>query len=162
MSGLMTEAPHIRRYQPGEEAALFEVYFTAIHLVACHDYTVEQVEAWAPRNLDMTLWRNRIRGINPFVADLNGELVGYADVQSNGYIDHFFVSGKHPRRGIGSLLMKRILAEANSLAVASLTSHVSRTAQPFFANFGFVVTEQRYPEVRGIVIPNARMCRDLQ
>ncbi|MEA3139470.1 MAG: putative acetyltransferase [Gammaproteobacteria bacterium] len=53
-----------------------------------------------------------MREINPFVADLNGELVGYADVQSNGYIDHFFVSGKHPRRGIGSLIMKKILAEA--------------------------------------------------
>ncbi len=158
----MTEALQIRRYQPGEESALYEVFFTAIHLVACHDYTIEQVEAWAPRNLDMTLWRNRIRDINPFVADLNGELVGYADVQPNGYIDHFFVSGMHPRRGIGSLLMKRILAQAGTLAVPTLTSHVSRTAQPFFAKFGFVVTEQRYPEVRGVVIPNARMSLNLQ
>jgi mRNA-degrading endonuclease RelE of RelBE toxin-antitoxin system len=32
-----------------------------------------------------------------FVAELNGELVGYADVQGNGYIDHFFVSGKRPQ-----------------------------------------------------------------
>ena len=103
-----------------------------------------------------------MREIKPFVADLNGELVGYADVQSNGYIDHFFVSGRHPRRGIGSLLMKRILAEAASIGIPLLTSHVSRTAQPFFHTFGFVIAEQRYPKVRGVVVPNALMCRRMQ
>jgi putative acetyltransferase len=157
----MSEPAYIRRYEPGEEASLFDIYFTAIHLVASRDYTVEQVQAWAPRDLDAVLWKNKIREINPFVAELNGELVGYADVQSNGYIDHFFVSGKHPRCGIGSLLMTRILAEAASLGVSSLVSHVSRTAQPFFERFGFVVKEQRYPEVRGVVVPNALMCRSL-
>jgi putative acetyltransferase len=155
----MGESAYVRRYEPGEEAALFDVYFTAIHLVASHDYTVEQVQAWAPRDLDAVLWKNKIREINPFVAELNGEPVGYADVQSDGYIDHFFVSGKHPRRGIGSLLMRRILAEAAALGVPSLTSHVSRTAQAFFKKFGFVITEQRYPVIRGVVVPNALMCR---
>jgi putative acetyltransferase len=157
----MNEQAYIRRYEPGEEAALFDIYFTAIHIVASHDYTTEQIQAWAPRNLDAVLWKNKMREINPFVAELKGELVGYADVQSKGYIDHFFVSGKHPRRGIGSLLMTRILEQAASNTVSSLTSHVSRTAQPFFKRFGFEVTEQRFPEVRGVVIPNALMCRRL-
>jgi putative acetyltransferase len=157
----VSEPTHVRRYEPGEEASLFAVYFSAIHLIASHDYTAEQIQAWAPRNLDVVLWENKIREINPFVAELNAELVGYADVQGDGYIDHFFVSGKHPRCGIGSLLMKRILAEAVSLGVSSLTSHVSRTAQPFFERFGFVVTEQRFPEIRGVVVPNALMCRRL-
>jgi putative acetyltransferase len=158
----MSEAVYIRRYRPGEERSLFDVYFTAIHLVASRDYTAEQVGAWAPRDLDMALWQKRIRGINPFVAVLNDEIVGYADVQSNGYIDHFFVSGNYPRRGIGSNLMTRILEEASSLGLRILTSDVSRTAQPFFAKFGFAIVEQRLPEVRGIVIPNALMSRDLE
>jgi putative acetyltransferase len=157
----MSESILIRRYEPGEEPALFDIYFTAIHLVASHDYTDEQIQAWAPRDIDAALWKNKMRQINPFVAELRGELVGYADVQSNGYIDHFFVSGKYPRRGIGSLLMERIFAHAISEGVRSLTSYVSRTAQPFFARFGFILVEQRSPEVRGVVIPNAHMSRRL-
>jgi putative acetyltransferase len=157
----MSESILIRRYEPGEEPALFDVYFTAIHLVAIHDYTDEQIHAWAPRDMDAALWKNKMREINPFVAELRGEPVGYADVQSNGYIDHFFVSGKYPRRGIGSLLMERIFAHAISSGVRSLTSYVSRTAQPFFARFEFIVVEQRSPEVRGVVIPNALMSRRL-
>lgn len=158
----MNEPVHIRRYVPGEEGLLFDVYFTAIHLIASQDYTAEQIEAWAPRSLEAAMWQKRIREICPFVAVLKGELVGYADVQPNGYIDHFFVSGNYPRCGIGSLLMARIVEEARSLSIPVLTLDVSRTAQPFFARFGFAIVEQRLPEVRGVVIPNALMSRSLE
>src|SRR5688572_10948166 len=87
----------IRRHKDGEESALFDVYHSAVHLIASRDYTPEQVQAWAPADLDPILWKTTIRNINPFVAELNGSIVGYADLQSNGYIDHFFVSGRHPR-----------------------------------------------------------------
>jgi putative acetyltransferase len=155
----MNISVQIRRYKPGEEQALFAVYYSAIHLTASRDYTPEQIQAWAPKGLDMNLWACRIRGIKPFVAESNGEVVGYADLQANGYIDHFFVSGTHARRGIGSLLMEHLLGEATALGLSELTSDVSRTAQPLYEKFGFVVVEQRRPERRGVVIPNAFMRR---
>ncbi len=153
----MSGAVGIRRYRFGEEPALFEVYYSAIHLVARRDYSNEQIRAWAPRDLDQELWTSRIRGISPFVAELEGELVGYADLQANGYIDHFFVSGHHGRRGIGTALMNHLLKEARVASLAELTSDVSRTAQPFYERFGFAVVEERQPELRGVVIPNALM-----
>jgi putative acetyltransferase len=154
-----SEVTQIRCFRPGEEAALFEIFHSAVHLVARRDYTAEQVNAWAPRNLDPSRWEKKVRDLNPFVAELNGELVGYADIQLNGCIDHFYVSGFHPRRGIGSLLMTRLLQEAEYLGARVLTSDVSRTAQPFFQKFGFVVVEQRHPECFGVVVPNALMRR---
>ena len=150
---------HIRRYREGEEPVLFEIYYSAIHLVACRNYSPEQLHAWAPRDVDPELWRSRIRGINPFVAERAGRIVGYADLQPNGYIDHFFVSGTHPREGIGSHLMRHLLDQAQALGIFELTSDVGRTAQPFFEAFGFSVVDQRYPELRGVVVPNARMRR---
>nr|WP_315490656.1 GNAT family N-acetyltransferase [uncultured Rhodoferax sp.] len=155
----MRVSPRIRRYNHGEELALFNVYYSAIHLVASRDYSAEQIQAWAPRDPDTTLWENRIRGINPFVAELNGEVVGYADLQASGYIDHFFVSGHHPRVGIGTFLMKHLLEEAAMVGMSELTSDVSRTAQPFFEKFGFKVVERHQPELRGVGIPNAFMRR---
>ncbi len=147
----------IRRFIPGEEAALFEIYHSAIHLIASRDYTAAQVNAWAPLDVDRELWANRIRGINPFVAEINCKPVGYADVQENGYIDHFFVSGRHPRQGIGKSLMEVLESEAARLSITELTSDVSRTAQPFFAHFGFQIIEQRVPVIRGVEVPNALM-----
>ncbi|MBK1612147.1 GNAT family N-acetyltransferase [Rubrivivax gelatinosus] len=147
----------IRRFNPGEEPALFEIYHSAIHLIASRDYTEQQINAWAPAVLDEEVWANRIRVINPFVAELEGALVGYADVQQNGYIDHFFVSGRHPRQGIGSALMAVLESEAKRHQITELTSDVSRTAQPFFAHSGFQIVEQRVPVVRGVEIHNALM-----
>ncbi len=108
-------------------------------------------------DLDRDLWANRMRGINPFVAEMDGLPVGYADIQENGYIDHFFVSGRHPRQGIGRALMNVIETEALRLGITELTSDVSRTAQPFFERFGFVVIERRVPVIRGVQVPNALM-----
>jgi putative acetyltransferase len=147
----------IRRFSPGDETALFDVYFSAIHDIAARDYTPEQIDAWAPADLDQELWRNHMLKIRPFVVELDNEIAGYADVQDNGYIDHFFVSGRHPRQGVGALLMDRIHQEAKALGLGEMTSHVSRTAQPFFAHYGFEIVEQRYPVQRGVTIPNALM-----
>jgi putative acetyltransferase len=149
----------IRRHKEGEESALFDVYHSAVHLIASRDYTPEQIQAWAPADLDPILWNTTIRNINPFVAELNGSIVGYADLQSNGYIDHFFVSGRHPRQGVGSQLMTHLLKEATAQSIQELTSDVSRTAQPFYERFGFTVVEQRFPIVRGVMLPNALMRR---
>lgn len=94
----MTTTPYIRRSRPEESPALFKVFYSAVHLVASADYTPEQIEAWAPKEMDATLWEQHILGLNPFVAELDGEVVGYADLQPNGYMDHFFVSGHHSKR----------------------------------------------------------------
>lgn len=147
----------IRRFRMGDEPALFGVFFSAIHEIASRDYTQEQINAWAPADLDGALWDQHMRDLNPFVVQLHDEIVGYADVQPNGYIDHFFVSGFHPRQGIGRLLMERIHQEAASLGLRELTSNVSRTAQPFFAHHGFEVVAQQTPIRRGVAIPNASM-----
>jgi putative acetyltransferase len=151
----------IREFRCGDEPALHAIFHSAIHAIACRDYTAEQINAWAPDDLDQTLWANRMRGIKPFVVELEGQLVAYADVQPNGHIDHFFVSGAHPRRGVGTLLMNYLLGVAAARGTTVLTSHVSRTAQPFYQRFGFIVVEQRLPVLRGVVLPNALMRKEL-
>jgi putative acetyltransferase len=152
---------HVRKFQVGDEAALFRVYYSAIHQIACRDYSPVQIEAWAPADLDSSIWETRIRGINPFVIEADGTLIGYADLQENGYIDHFFVSGDRPRQGVGRLLMETIHDIAQRQSMKVLTSDVSRTAQPFFEHFGFEVLEQRSPMIRGVVVPNALMRKTL-
>lgn len=152
----------IRRLHPGEASALLKVFYSAVHLVACYDYTAEQLDAWAPKDIDASCWEQHIANLNPFVVEWEGEVVGYADIQASGYIDHFFVSAEYARKGIGSQLMEHLLSQARLLGVSELTANVSRTAQPLFEKFGFVLVERRYPERRGVVIENAFMRRILE
>ncbi len=69
---------------------LFRVFFSSVHTIASHYYTREQIDAWAPADIDLERWANHIKELQPFVVELDGEIAGYADVQPNGYIDHVF------------------------------------------------------------------------
>jgi putative acetyltransferase len=147
----------VRPFKNGDEPALQAVFYSAIHTIAAQDYTVEQLDAWAPHRPDWEAWTARMQALQPFVAEADGRVVGYADLQASGYIDHFFVSGKHARRGVGRLLMDRLHARAAELGLARLFSEVSLTAEPFFEHFGFRVVERKTAVMGRISLPNARM-----
>jgi putative acetyltransferase len=103
----------------------------------------------------------RIRELKPFVLEIDGIIVVYADLQLDGYIDHFFVAGKYSRQGLGSLLMSHIIENAITKGITTLTADVSMNAQNFFTRFGFVIVEQRSRMMQGIVLPNFLMQCDI-
>lgn len=116
-----------------------------------------QLEAWAPVDYDIPAWQARIRANQPFVAEIDGRPVGYADLQASGYIDHFFVAGSHARHGVGRALMAYIFQKARQRGIALLSANVSRTAEPFFARNGFSVVARQQVLIRGVALSNALM-----
>ena len=152
----------VRGLRVGDEPALREVFVSAIREVAIRDYTPLQVDAWAPREVDHAAWALRMQGLQPFVAELDDRIAGYADLQPDGCIDHFYVAAWAGGQGVGGALMRQLLARAAELGLSALHSHVSLTAQPFFARFGFVVTEHRVVDVRGVEMRNAAMTKPLR
>ena len=158
---IVVSSVNIREFRAGDEPALHDVFRSAIHQIARADYTEQEVNAWAPERPDLEPWAQHMRELRPFVAEHEGQIVGYADVQPNGYIDHFFVSGAHGRQGIGTLLMNRLHQAAQSQGVQVLTSDVSLTAQPFFRKFGFDLIEHRTRLIRGVVLRNALMRKEV-
>lgn len=154
-------ALQLRRFVAGDAAALHRVFHGAVHQTASRDYTPAQVQAWAPDDLDMAAWDAHMRVIQPFVVERAGEIVGYADLQPDGLIDHFFVAAPHGGMGVGQLLMDRIHEEAGRLGLAELHADVSLSAEGFFARNGFAVVERRLPVRRGVSLPNARMRKPL-
>ncbi len=145
---------HIRKLQPGDEPALWRVFYSAVHGTASAHYRPEQLAVWAPDNADPAAWEKRVRSIEPFVAEREGTIIGYADLQPSGYIDHFFVAAEAGRQGVGSQLMVRIHEQAIDFGIDELYSHVSITARPFFEHWGFTVEVEQTVELRGIELTN--------
>ncbi|MBV8660127.1 MAG: GNAT family N-acetyltransferase [Burkholderiales bacterium] len=151
----------IRLFQETDVPALHGVFYSAIHQLAAGYYAPAQLDAWAPADRDMAQWRERMLGIKPYVAEIDGRIAGYADLQADGYIDHFFVSGDFGRRGVGTALMSHILAQAEARQLTALTSDVSLAAEVFFTSFGFEVETRQAVPVRGQVLHNAKMRKRL-
>jgi putative acetyltransferase len=151
----------IRNFDPTDAPALWNIFYSAIHQLAAEDYSPQQLAAWAPQQIDLEKWATRMRGISPFIAQVNSKPVGYADVQPNGYIDHFFVSPTVARRGVGTSLMRHIHQQANALQLTRLFSDVSITARPFFEHFDFAVEKTQSVSINGIALTNYRMSTSL-
>ena len=151
----------IRDFAPGDEPHLAQLYYDAVHQTAAADYSPEQLAVWAPADRDPTQWAERLRRIRPFLAEIDGVIVGYADVQSDGYIDHFYVLPGAGRRGIGSALMNQIQAVAWTNQTRRLYANVSLTARFFFEKFDFLVDKEQVVVVSGIPLRNFRMSKSL-
>ena len=149
----------IRPYQANDAEALWHLFFNTVHVVNGRDYSQAQIEAWAPESFDMTVWQNKMTDLQPFVAKLDGLVVGYCDLQTDGLIDHFFCHHEYQGHGIGRKLMNHVLSLAEKRDVSRLYSHVSITARPFYEHFGFTVMNEQKISVRGQELTNYVMER---
>ena len=153
---------HVRELKPGEERILFELFRNTIRSVNIRDYSQSQVVAWAPDDLNPSVWAGKMRSIRPFVVDVEEKIVGYSDLQPDGLIDHFFVHHEWQRRGVGRVLISEIERRAFSGRIGQLETHASITARPFFEAFDFVVVHEQELEMRGERLKNYIMRRDMQ
>jgi putative acetyltransferase len=152
----------LRRWRPGDEAALWQLKYRTIHTINRADYSAEQCAAWAPDDLDPQAWQQRVVGMDPFVVELDGELAGFADLQADGYIDHFFCAAERQGCGVGRALMNHIHQQAQAQGLRRLYAQVSLTARPFFEHAGFVVVSEQQLLVRGgVALKNFGMEKQL-
>ncbi len=142
-------APTIRRYVAGEERHLWRIYFDATWQCIVRDYHPELCERWAPHDKDMSEWAVRIAAKNPFVAEVDGRAVAFAELEPDGHIDFFYCLPRWQGRGIGKALLVRLEEEARLIGLSRLFAEVSVTALGFFLAQGFQVLEERQNVIQG-------------
>ncbi|WP_394245348.1 GNAT family N-acetyltransferase [Vibrio astriarenae] len=149
-------------YRSEDANDLWGIYFHTIRHINIRDYSLDQVAAWAPDNIDSQRWRNKMESIKPFIAKIDGKPVGYADLQQDGLIDHFFCHHQFQSRGVGRVLMSHVEQQAKQRGISRLYSHVSITARPFYERMGFTVIKEQLIEVRQHHLKNFVMEKRLQ
>ena len=147
----------IRRYRPGEEGAIWQVYFAATRESIARDYHGYLIERWAPHDRDVKKWNDRLAQKNPFVAVQGGAIVGMAEIEADGFIDYFYVHPRAQGRGVGKALLAAVECEAVRLGVSLIYADVSITAKSFFLSQGFCITEAKSNVILGHPAPNFRM-----
>lgn len=148
----------IRRFKRDDGEILLKVFISSVRNVASLNYTPQQIAAWLPNDDEsVQRWLSNINHLCPFVAEVNCKIVGYADLQRSGLIDHFYVSAEYTGQGVGTCLMKHIESEARREGLSELTSFVSLTAESFFLHHGFSVVERCFPVRHGVTLPNTLM-----
>ena len=151
----------IRDFQEEDAPTLWALFFNTVRKVNRRDYTEQQVKAWAQEGFDSQLWLKKMISIQPFVAELDGVIVGYSDVQPSGLVDHFFCHHEYQGQGVGRALMTHVIRQAEAKGRDRIYSEVSITARPFYEHMGFTVVNEQQIEVRGATLTNYVMERHL-
>ena len=133
----------IRRYQQGEEADIWSVYFDTTRTIVAADYTDEQVRRWAPDTIDTAAWERKLAATNSFVAVIEGRIVGFAELEPSGYIDNFYCHHLFQRKSIGTRPLDAVEEEARRVGLQRLFAETGTTGIGFFTASGFVIREER-------------------
>ena len=153
----------IRPYRNSDASATFAIFQDAVTVTASHDYSPEQIAAWVGADRrDLADWDRTMSARNSIVACMDGEIVGFSDVDSFGYIDMLFVSPRHGRQGVATAMLARLHHTARNAGATSLSANVSITARPFFERHGFTVEAEQHPVLDGVRLNNFHMIKPLR
>ncbi len=144
----------LRKYRPEDLEEIATLFYETVHTVNARDYTPEQLSAWATGTIDKKAWNASLMAHTSIVAEEDGQIIGFGDVDDTGYLDRLYVHKDFQRRGIG-----RAICDALESAVqtGTITTYASLTARPFFEAMGYVVQEEHRVYRQGIVLMNDRM-----
>jgi putative acetyltransferase len=96
----------IRAYHLGKEHEIWHLFHQTVHHVNAQHYTKKQLDAWSPSLSNKILGNKKLAKLGSFVCVNEKKISGYSDLQTNGYIDHFFCQRQY--QGVGEALMTHI------------------------------------------------------
>lgn len=147
----------IRAYQPADLDALMTLFACSVRQIASRDYAPAQIEAWAPLTPDRAAWAARLSARPTLVAQRDGAIAGFSDLEADGHIDMMFVHPQHEGRGVAGALLAHIVGLARNQGLSRLYTEASLTARPFFERNGFIMLSAQDVELRGQTFRNFRM-----
>ena len=141
----------IRRYAPSDIQEMAALFYDTVHTVNARDYTREQLDAWATGEVDLAAWDRSFQEHDSLVAEENGKIVGFGDMDGTGYLDRLYVHKDYQGRGIATALCDALEA---AVIAPRITVHASITARPFFERRGYAVVKEQRVRRRGVALTN--------
>lgn len=141
----------LRDYTPADCAQIIKLFYDTVHSVNAKDYTQEQLNAWATGAADAAAWNASFLAHCTVVAVDGRVIIGFGDIDTNGYLDRLYVHRDYQRQGIATQICDML---ENSVGVSAIRTHASITAKPFFEKRGYRVIKEQQVERQGVYLTN--------
>ena len=153
---------NLRRYRSEDLPALSRLFGETVRRVNIRDYTPAQVEAWSAGQADLLARDGWFRRLHTLVAEADGRIAGYGNVDGTGYLDHLFVRWDYQGRGVATAICDALEQHCRDLGLDAVTVHASKTSLPFFLGRGYRVEREQQVPLRGQVLTNYAMRKVLR
>lgn len=146
----------LRDYTPSDCKTLAELFFHTVHTINATDYSEEQLNAWATGHIDLEQWNCSFLSHYTVVAEIDGTVVGFGDIDNTGYLDRLFVHADFQHQGIATAICDKLEQACHA---EKIVTHASITAKGFFEKRGYKIVAKQQVERQGILLTNYVMER---
>ncbi|MFQ2479452.1 GNAT family N-acetyltransferase [Aeromonas caviae] len=152
-------SPHIVPLEEAHIPRLLDLFEQSVRRLGPAHYSPEQVEQWA-RGAHHPGLASQLREHHGWVIEQDDVPLGFATLSDDGHLSLLYVSADHPRQGLGTLLLERVLAAASQMGLGSLTTEASAFSLALFLRHGFLLTGLETVERGGVQFIRHRLhCR---
>ncbi|MFQ9894430.1 MAG: GNAT family N-acetyltransferase [Emergencia sp.] len=144
----------IRGYTQQDCITLAELFWETVHTVNAKDYTKEQLDVWASGEVDFDEWNRSFLCHTTAVAEEDGKIIGFGDMDETGYLDRLYVHKDFQRKGVASAICSWL---EEAVPAGRYTTYASVTARPFFEKRGFVIVQENQAVRSGVSLLNYYM-----
>ena len=145
----------IRDYKISDGPFLARLFYDTVHSVNVRDYAPDQIDAWAPADRDISAWSKSFLNRLALVAEEEGKIIGFGDIDGTGYLDRLYVHKDFQGKGIATAICQILEKDFDHISV-----HASITARPFFEKRGYKVIKEQTVIRSGVRIKNYVMEKD--
>ncbi len=152
---------NIRSYHSDDCTAILSLFYETVHKINQRDYTREQIKAWTNNNnIDPLAWDLSLTHHKTLVAEMDGIIVGFGDLNGN-FLDRLYVHAEYQRKGIATAIMDGLEPYAAEQNYATVVTHASITAYPFFRDRNYQLVKEQQVERHGVFLKNMVMQKEL-
>jgi GNAT superfamily N-acetyltransferase len=149
--------PIIRRATDADAPAILQVRVNSVRNLRGTLYTPQQIEAWVGRRGAESYVHAMEHGEVFFVADLQGQIVGFSSVHGSR-LCAVYVHSDHARKKVGSALLGVAEQFAVENGCRELAMDASTNSEMFYLHHGYRVVERAMHRFQdGTEIPCVRM-----
>lgn len=147
----------LRKYKSDDCLNLLKLFYDTVRTINRTDYNDKQLSVWAPDNYieeKYDIWQKSLSENFTVVAEINGEIVGFGDIEKTGYLNRLFIHKDYQHRGIASAIVKELEEYADKICICTIITEASITAKPFFERLGYTLIKEQQVERKGIFLTN--------
>lgn len=147
----------LRKYESDDCLKLLKLFYSTVRTVNKKDYDDKQISVWAPDNYieeKYDIWQKSLAENFTIIAEINGDIIGFGDIEKGGYLNRLFIHKDYQNKGIASSILKELEKYAEKICIHTIITEASITAKPFFEKMGYSLIKEQQVEIKGIFLIN--------
>lgn len=112
-------------------------------------------------NVDTCAWNQFFLKHHTVVAEINGNMIGFGDMDDTGYLDRPYVYKDCQAQGVATAIVNELEKQALLHGVSLFTTYAFITAKPFFEKSGYHVACENIVVCSNMELANCKMQKNM-